>query len=82
MIKSQNIKSIAIPPLGAGNGGLDWNLVKPMITNALEGLNVDIQIYEPNLSIKEILQSQQTKRKVELTPARAKGNGTGGGKTV
>ncbi len=71
LIQTNNIKSIAIPPLGAGNGGLDWAVVKPMIVNVLEGLEVDIQIYEPNKAIKEILQSQQPKKKVELTPARA-----------
>jgi O-acetyl-ADP-ribose deacetylase (regulator of RNase III) len=30
-ISEHNIKSIAIPPLGCGNGGLDWNIVKGMI---------------------------------------------------
>ncbi len=38
---------IAIPPLGCGNGGLDWNIVKPMMELALEDLNCDIIIYEP-----------------------------------
>jgi O-acetyl-ADP-ribose deacetylase (regulator of RNase III) len=46
LIIKENIKSIAIPPLGAGNGGLDWNTVKPMIALALEDLPADIQIYE------------------------------------
>lgn len=71
LIKTDNIKSIAIPPLGAGNGGLEWGKVKPMITNALEGLDVDVQIYEPNTAIKEILQQQDAKKLVHLTPARA-----------
>lgn len=31
VIKSYNIKSVAIPPLGCGNGGLDWKDVKPLI---------------------------------------------------
>ena len=26
-----DIKSVALPPLGCGNGGLDWNEVKPII---------------------------------------------------
>ena len=30
-VESRNIASIAIPPLGCGNGGLDWNIVKKMI---------------------------------------------------
>jgi O-acetyl-ADP-ribose deacetylase (regulator of RNase III)/uncharacterized protein YwgA len=71
LLKEKNIKSIAIPPLGAGNGGLDWEKVKPMITMALDNLPVDIQIYEPNAAIKEILQRQQPKKAIELTAARA-----------
>src|SRR5262245_12174692 len=30
-IESLNIKSIAVPPLGCGNGGLSWRTVYPMI---------------------------------------------------
>lgn len=47
-IIDNNIKSIAIPPLGAGLGGLRWQDVKPRIVQALEDLSdVDIVIYEP-----------------------------------
>ena len=31
VINNKQIKSIAIPPLGAGNGGLSWEKVKKMI---------------------------------------------------
>lgn len=71
LIKKEGIKSIAIPPLGAGNGGLDWEKVKPMITDALHDLSIDIQVYEPNAAIKEILQKQEAKKAVGLTAARA-----------
>jgi O-acetyl-ADP-ribose deacetylase (regulator of RNase III) len=71
LIIDENIKSIAVPPLGAGNGGLDWQIVKPMIVKALGDLPVDIQVYEPNATIKEILQKQEIKKKMDLTPARA-----------
>lgn len=48
-INSRKIKSIAIPPLGAGLGGLDWNLVKSKIIDALSSLatTVDIFVFEP-----------------------------------
>ena len=39
-IKARGIRSIAIPPLGAGNGGLDWRDVKPLIAEALGDQNV------------------------------------------
>ncbi len=71
LLLQQNIKSVAIPPLGSGNGGLDWKRVKPMIEQALSGLDTVIMIYEPNAAIKTILQKQETKRDVHLTPARA-----------
>jgi O-acetyl-ADP-ribose deacetylase (regulator of RNase III) len=70
-IKNKNIQSIAIPPLGAGNGGLDWSVVKQMIVEALSDLPIDVQIFEPNAAIKEILQKQETTKIIELTPARA-----------
>lgn len=68
-IIENNIKSIAIPPLGAGNGGLKWHEVKPKIIDALNDLEgVDIFVYEPTK------QYQNIKKKVgvtNLTPARA-----------
>ncbi|MHA4893314.1 type II toxin-antitoxin system antitoxin DNA ADP-ribosyl glycohydrolase DarG [Pedobacter sp. PWIIR3] len=71
LIKKENISSIAIPPLGAGNGGLDWNIVKSMIATSLSDLDISIQIYEPNVAIKEILQKQEAPKEVKLTTARA-----------
>jgi O-acetyl-ADP-ribose deacetylase (regulator of RNase III) len=67
IIKEQGIKSVAVPPLGAGNGGLNWNVVKGIIEKYLTGLNCDIQIYEPNAIIREAMK----KERVKLTPARA-----------
>lgn len=71
LLQKEEIKSIAIPPLGCGNGGLDWNKVKPMIEQALSGLDIEIMIYEPNAAIKAILQKQEVKKEIKLTPARA-----------
>ncbi|MDR1893781.1 MAG: macro domain-containing protein [Spirochaetales bacterium] len=49
-IKERNIKSIAIPPLGCGNGGLEWYKVKEMINQYLSGIseNMDIYVFEPS----------------------------------
>lgn len=46
-ILEYGIQSIAIPPLGCGNGGLDWSIVKPMIETELQNLTIDILVYEP-----------------------------------
>ncbi len=67
VIEDKNIKSIAIPPLGAGNGGLDWNKVKELIEQYLTHLDCEVQIYQPNAIIQEALK----KERVKLTPARA-----------
>jgi O-acetyl-ADP-ribose deacetylase (regulator of RNase III) len=47
VIIQNEIKSVAIPKLGCGSGGLDWNEVKPLIEKALGSLtDVSIIIYE------------------------------------
>lgn len=47
-IKKYKIKSIALPPLGCGNGGLDWKTVQPMILGRLSRLEgVNVSIYGP-----------------------------------
>ena len=49
VIQEKNIQSIAIPPLGAGLGGLEWSQVCVRIEHALSHLeNVKILVYEPN----------------------------------
>ena len=48
-IKRLNIQSIAIPPLGCGNGGLDWDDVRPLIFAVLAELpEVDARVFEPS----------------------------------
>lgn len=48
-ITVRRISSIAIPPLGCGNGGLDWKIVSKYITRILEPLvdSVHIKVYNP-----------------------------------
>lgn len=67
IIEEYKIKSIAIPPLGAGNGGLNWHKVKSMLVEKLSNIDCEIHIYEPNYALKETLK----KERVKLTPARA-----------
>lgn len=72
VIEEYQITSIAIPPLGCGNGGLKWEKVCPMIEKYLGRLeNVDIQVFEPNEAVKELLKKQDANKEVKLTPARA-----------
>jgi O-acetyl-ADP-ribose deacetylase (regulator of RNase III) len=48
-IRTRGIKSVAIPPLGAGLGGLNWNDVLPRIRAALEDIpGVNVIVFEPS----------------------------------
>ena len=69
VIRRKEIRSIALPPLGCGNGGLEWSVVRPKIEAALGGLEgVEIVVYEPTARYQNVAK----KRGVEkLTPARA-----------
>lgn len=47
-LHQRGIRSVAIPPLGSGLGGLDWAEVRPRIEAALSALpDVDVLIFEP-----------------------------------
>jgi O-acetyl-ADP-ribose deacetylase (regulator of RNase III) len=47
-IRERNIRSIAVPPLGSGLGGLEWSDVRPRIEKALRGFNnLDVVVFEP-----------------------------------
>lgn len=50
LIPKLNVKSIAIPPLGCGNGGLEWNEVKQILLQKLNNLDKQYEffIYEPS----------------------------------
>lgn len=46
-LKQAKLKSIALPALGCGNGGLDWQVIKPMLVGMLSDLPMEIIVYEP-----------------------------------
>ncbi|GAO40494.1 hypothetical protein SCH01S_48_01560 [Sphingomonas changbaiensis NBRC 104936] len=67
-IKDRGIKSVAIPPLGAGLGGLEWSDVLPRIKTALQNLpGVRIIIFEPKGAPDTIRASSVP----QMTPGRA-----------
>ena len=48
VIEEKEIKSIAIPALGCGNGGLNWQEVRPLIVKTIEKIeDLTAMIYEP-----------------------------------
>lgn len=56
LIKDKEVKSIAIPPLGCGNGGLVWGEVKQVVEKKLNPIigKCDITVYEPSKQYKAI----------------------------
>jgi len=70
-IRTFNISSIAIPPLGCGNGGLNWDEVRPLIEEAMAQVpNVRALVYEPAGTPPAEQMVNRTERP-ELTPGRA-----------
>jgi len=69
VLRERQIKSVAIPPLGAGNGGLDWPTVKSRIHAALSGMeDVEVIVYEPTNKYQNVAKRAGVEK---LTPARA-----------
>ncbi len=47
-VRDRDIRSIAVPPLGCGLGGLDWGDVRPRIERAFSALpDVEVKLFEP-----------------------------------
>lgn len=69
VLQEAGIKSVALPPLGCGHGGLSWTLVRDLIERALNAVpDVEVVVYEPTVSY----QNKPKERGVEkLTAARA-----------
>jgi O-acetyl-ADP-ribose deacetylase (regulator of RNase III) len=70
-IQQRDIRSIAIPPLGSGLGGLDWQVVRPRIAAALAPLEaVRVVIYAP-LDTQDHVATMRAPRAPKMTAGRA-----------
>jgi len=45
--KKLGLESVAFPPLGCGNGGLEWQDVGPLMYSKLSDLPIEIEVYAP-----------------------------------
>lgn len=69
VVIEKNIVSIALPPLGCGNGGLEWGVVRPLIERSLADLpDVEVIVYEPTREYQNVAKRAGVEK---LTPARA-----------
>ncbi|MQB01658.1 MAG: Appr-1-p processing protein [Actinobacteria bacterium] len=71
VIQDLAIKSVALPPLGCGNGGLAWRDVGPLIQGSLAGLrDVDVLVFSPGGAPNPLAMPVRTP-KPSMTPGRA-----------
>ena len=69
VMEELGIRSVALPPLGSGNGGLDWQDVRIEVERALGGLEgVEILVFEPTNKYQNVAKPTGVQ---QLTPARA-----------
>jgi O-acetyl-ADP-ribose deacetylase (regulator of RNase III) len=70
-VRQLNIKTIALPPLGCGNGGLAWSEVRPLIENAFSVIpEVTVHLFEPDGAPAPQTMEVRTHRP-RMTPGRA-----------
>ena len=70
-IRQRGITSVAIPPLGSGLGGLEWDEVRPRIEAALAAVpEVHVRIFEPK-GAPEADRMQHRREVPKMTPGRA-----------
>lgn len=70
LVAKWDIRSIAVPPLGCGNGQLDWAVVGPTLERHLQTLAIPVQLYVPHDMSIEAAQ-------LELFAGRPRANNTG-----
>lgn len=55
--RAWGIESLAVPPLGCGNGGLDWDVVGPTLHRHLRRLDIPVSLYAPAGTLPERIQT-------------------------
>jgi O-acetyl-ADP-ribose deacetylase (regulator of RNase III) len=72
VINHYDIKSITIPPLGCGLGGLDWEEVRPLIEDTFKELpDKTVNIIEPDGNFDKPNNQNNKFKNGKLTPGRA-----------
>ena len=69
-IAERGIKSVAVPPLGCGSGGLEWRQVRPLIEAAFADATARVVLYAPGYALDAAKMPVRTERP-SMTRARA-----------
>ena len=76
--KEWGITSLAVPPLGCGQGQLEWKIVGPTLYRYLNQLDIPVELYAPHGTSHEELQPEFLDQKIDkpaesgLAPERVK----------
>ena len=69
VVREHDIRSLALPPLGCGNGGLDWEAVRPLIEAAAAAMpGVQVIAFEPTAKYQNVAKREGVQK---LTVPRA-----------
>jgi uncharacterized protein YwgA len=67
--KEWEITSLAVPPLGCGQGRLEWKIVGPTLYRYLNKLDIPIELYAPYGTPHEELQPEFLDQEIDIKPA-------------
>lgn len=68
VLREYRVSSVAVPPLGCGLGGLDWNVVRPKIEAALDSIpGLSSVLFEPSATPAAVVAGKAP----NMTPGRA-----------
>ncbi|MGA2518965.1 MAG: macro domain-containing protein [Thermodesulfobacteriota bacterium] len=67
--KEWGITSLAVPPLGCGQGQLEWKIVGPTLYRYLNQLDIPVELYAPHGTSHEELQPEFLDQEIDRKPA-------------
>jgi len=66
--KEWGITSLAVPPLGCGQGQLEWKIVGPTLYRYLSQLDIPVELYAPHDTPHEELQPEFLDQEIDIKP--------------
>ena len=66
--KEWGITSLAVPPLGCGQGQLEWKIADPTLYRYLSQLDIPVELYAPHDTPHEELQPEFLDQEIDIKP--------------